>query len=350
MARVHIQGSGTIGAPLIHLFNRYGTELGFEEVTFTKHTPRASDLPLVDKLQRAGGTFVVDQAKTEDFEEEGFDVEGTLQEALDASTVVIEATPSGIARERKPEYDAMEGPKGFLAQGSEAGFGLPYAARVNDDELDALTDRFVHIVSCNTHNIAALVRAIGLQEPEAPGFTRGRVVCIRRGTDVGQSGTAPLAPKVSIHDEAEGTHHAHDVIELYNTKGIELELFSSAIKVPTQFMHTLWFQFTLDQEVTVDEVVQRIEADPLVALTDKDTSNMVFNVGREFGPFGRLLNQGVVPEQSLHVTGRTVTGFCFTPQDGNALLSNIAASTRFAHPEDWHKRCDALNELVYDRV
>ncbi len=349
MAHVHIQGSGTIGAPLIHLFNRYGTELGFAEVTFTKNTPRSSDLPLVQKLQATGGTFVVDEAKREAFESAGFLVDGTYQEALEAATVIIEATPSGIARDRKSDYQAMDGPKGFLAQGSEAGFGLPYAARVNDEELDALDDRFVHIVSCNTHNIAALVRAIAL-ENDGPGLDRGRVLCIRRGTDVGQSGTAPLAPKVSIHDETEGTHHAHDVIELYRTKGVELDLFSSAIKVPTQYMHTIWFQFDLEEAIDRDTVIERIQADPLVALTDKDTSNMVFNVGREFGPFGRLVNQGVVATDTIHVTGKTVTGFCFTPQDGNALLSNIAASTRFAHPEDWRKRCDALNELIWQDI
>lgn len=349
MARVHIQGSGTIGAPLIHLFNRYGTELGFDEVTFTKNTPRSSDLPLVQKLQAAGGTFVVANEKARAFEDEGFDVDGSLQEALDASTVVIEATPSGIARDRKPDYEAMDGPKGFLAQGSEAGFGLPYAARVNDEELDALEDRFVHIVSCNTHNIAALVRAIALSQ-DGPGLEKGRVVCIRRGTDVGQKGDAPLAPKVSVHDEKEGTHHAHDVIELYKTKGLELDLFSSAIKVPTTFMHTLWFQFELGEETNADEVVHRIRQDPLLAMTDKATSNLVFNVGREFGPFGRIVNQGVVATDTIHVEGNQVSGFCFTPQDGNALLSNIAASTRFAHPEDWRKRCDALNELLWDQV
>lgn len=349
MARVHISGSGTIGAPLIHLFSKYGEALGFSDVTFTKATARKSDLPLVERLRRAGGTFVVNGAQTKEFEEQGFTVDATLEDAVGEAMVIIEATPEGIALEKKPAYAALAGPKGFLAQGSEAGFGTPYAAGVNDEVLDAVDDRFVHIVSCNTHNIAALVRAIALAD-DGPGLADGRVLCIRRGTDVGQSGKAFLAPEAGKHDSPEGTHHATDVIELYRTKGIELDLFSSAIKVPTQYMHTIWFNFKLERETSLEEVVARIEADKFVALTDKRTSNMVFNVGREFGPFGRLVNQGVVVADSLHVRGREVTGFCFTPQDGNALLSNVYASTRFAHPEDWRKRVASLDELVYNHV
>ncbi len=348
MAHVHVQGSGTIGAPLVNLFTRYGTELGFDEVTVTKHTPRARDRPLIERLQADGARFVVDADRRQAFEDAGFVVDGTLEDTVEQATVVVEATPSGIARERKPTYEAMDGPKGFLAQGSEAGFGTPYAAEVNDDVLDGLDDRFVHIVSCNTHTIASLVRAFTGGDPRQ--FDEGSVVCIRRGTDVGQAGKAPLAPHLSIHDAAEGTHHAHDVIELYETIGAELDLFSSAIKIPTQFMHTVWFRFELEDDVTEDEILDRLAADPLMAVTDKMDADLVFNMGRQFGPFGRIVNQGVVATESLFVDEDTVTGFCFTPQDGNALLSNVRAATRFAHPEDWRKRAAALDELVVDEI
>lgn len=348
MAHVHVQGAGTIGAPLVHLFSRYETELGFDEVTFTKHTPRARDRPLIERLRSEGARFVVDADRVDAFEDVGFTVDGTLDETVEQATVVIEATPSGIARDRKPTYEAMDGPAGFLAQGSEAGFGTPYAAHINDDVLDDLDDRFVHIVSCNTHTIASLVRAITGGEPGT--FDEGRVVCIRRGTDVGQAGKAPLSPHLSIHDADEGTHHAHDVIDLYETTGLSLDLFSSAIKVPTQFMHTVWFQFELEDDVDEATILDRLAEDPLMATTDKMDADLVFNMGRQFGPFGRIVNQGVVATDALFVDGDTVTGFCFTPQDGNALLSNVRAATRLAHPEDWEKRVQALDELVVDEI
>ncbi len=348
MTTVHVQGAGTIGAPLVYLFNRYQTQLGFDEVTFTKHTPRGRDRPLIKQLREGGARFVVDDSKKEAFEDTGFTVDGTLDEAVENATVVIEATPSGIALDRKPEYEAMDGPEGFLAQGSEAGFGTPYAARINDDVLDGLDDRFVHIVSCNTHTIASLIRTMTGDDPEQ--FDEGSVVCIRRGTDVGQAGGAPLAPHLSVHDAPEGTHHAHDVVDLYATTGNELDLFSSAIKVPTQFMHTVWFRFELEDDVSKDTILERVRNDPLVASTEKMDADLVFNNGRQTGPFGRIVNQGVLATESLFVDDDTVTGFCFTPQDGNALLSNMYAATRMAHPDDWTKRVSALDELIQDEI
>lgn len=348
MVRVHVQGAGTIGAPLVNLLAKHGSELGFDEVTFTKHTPRARDRPRINRLTETGARFVVDGDRRSEFEDTGFDVDGTLDEALEGATVVVEATPSGIALDRKPTYESMDGPAGFLAQGSESGFGTPYAAEINDDVLDDEDGRFVHIVSCNTHNIAALVRAVTADDPTQ--LDEGSVVCIRRGTDVGQAGKAPMAPHLSIHDEAEGTHHAHDVVELYETTGIELDLFSSAIKIPTQFMHTIWFEFELEEDTDRDEVIGRIDDDPLVATTAKMDADLVFNMGREFGPFGRILNQGAIATESLHVDDDMVRGFCFTPQDGNALVSNVRATTRFAHPDDWRKRAQVLDQYIVQEL
>jgi glyceraldehyde-3-phosphate dehydrogenase (NAD(P)) len=241
----------------------------------------------------------------------------------------------------------MDGPKGFLAQGSEAGFGTPFALGVNNDVLDRVDDRFVHVVSCNTHNISALTRALADHGDE---LDRGRVVCIRRSTDVGDNASGPLAPKLAFHDADEGTHHAEDVVDLYGTIGRDLDLFSSAIKVPTQFMHTIWFQFDLDEELDREDAIARFEDDDYLALTDKMNADLVFNMGRQFGPFGRILNQGVVARESIHTDGSTVSGFCFTPQDGNAILSNIAAVSRFVHPKEWRKRVSTFDDLLVEEV
>ncbi|PSG98251.1 hypothetical protein BRD56_01260 [Thermoplasmatales archaeon SW_10_69_26] len=347
MTRVHIQGAGTIGAPLAYLLADRGTELGLDRVTFTKHTPRRSDAPLVDRVREAGAEFVVDEDRRKQFAQSGFDVDGELDGTVEEATVVVEATPSGIALDRKPTYETMDGPEGFLAQGSEAGFGTPFALGVNNDVLDAVDDRFVHIVSCNTHNIAAIVRALG---DGGHALDSGRVVCIRRATDVGQQGAGPLAPKLSVHDADEGTHHAEDVVDLYGTRDQDLDLFSSAIKVPTQFMHTIWFQLDLDDPVTREEAIARFEDDEYIALTDKMNADLVFNMGRQFGPFGRILNQGVIARESIHTDGSTVSGFCFTPQDGNAILSNVAAVSRFVHPKEWRKRVAAFDDLIVDSI
>ena len=61
--------------------------------------------------------------------------------ALERATVVIDCTPAG--NENKKVYEKISGPRGFLAQGSEFGFGKMYAMGINDEALVPGEDRFL---------------------------------------------------------------------------------------------------------------------------------------------------------------------------------------------------------------
>ena len=70
---------------------------------------------------------------------------------------------------------------------------------------------------------------------------------MRRANDVSQDAGFAPAPSAGKHDDAEfGTHHARDASALLSTIGWEPPIFSSAMKLNTQYMHSLWF----DMEVS----------------------------------------------------------------------------------------------------
>ncbi len=72
---------------------------------------------------------------------------------------------------------------------------------------------------------------------------------MRRANDVTQVGSFVPAPYVGRHDDPDfGTHHARDAYHLFQTLGVELDLFSSAVKLNTQYMHSIWFQFQLNRD------------------------------------------------------------------------------------------------------
>ena len=52
----------------------------------------------------------------------------------------------------------------------------------------------------------------------------------------------------------------------------------------------------------------------------------------------------------LGLDGRDVTGFCFTPQDGNPLLSTAAATVWFLDPDGYEKRVQCLRDFFFDEV
>jgi glyceraldehyde-3-phosphate dehydrogenase (NAD(P)) len=348
---VHIVGTGTIGEPLIGLFTDFGRHLGIDEVTFHKRTPMTTERAKVNHLISRGAKLATDPDKTADFEALGHKVSFEAREAIERATVVIDCTPAG--NENKKLYETISGPKGFLAQGSEFGFGKPYAMGINDEALIAGKDRFIQIVSCNTHNIAALVHTLGEDGQGQSILDRGRFVCMRRANDVSQdSGFAP-APSAGKHDDPQfGTHHARDASRLLETIGWKPRLFSSAMKLNTQYMHSLWFDMEFSRPMSKDAVLAKLRANHRIALTEKRSSNQIFSFGRDHGYYGRILSQAVVAVPTVTTNGdREVIGFCFTPQDGNSLASSISAALWLMEPEANHEeRLSSLDRFFFAEV
>jgi glyceraldehyde-3-phosphate dehydrogenase (NAD(P)) len=346
-------GTGTIGEPLVGLLADNRRAFGVEQVTFHKRTPLITERGKINDLIGRGAALAVDDDKIATFEELGMTPKLTAAEALERATVVVDCTPVG--NELKEQfYEKARGPKGFLAQGSEDGFGIKYAYGINEDALVPGRNRFVHIVSCNTHNIAVLIKTLAMDADGKNHLTNGRFLCIRRANDISQDSGFSPSPTVEGHKDARfGTHHARDAHGLFATLDYDLNLFSSAIKLNTQYMHAIHFAMELDAPMTREEVLDRFAANPRVALTHKKSANQVFSFGRDHGYFGRILSQTVVAAETVAVRGREVVGFCFTPQDGNPLLSTVAATLWYLADGDWdevHRRLEPLHRYLFREV
>ncbi len=343
---VHIVGTGTIGEPLIGLFTDFHHHLGIDEVTFHKRTPMKTERAKVNHLMARGARLATDDARAAEFEALGHKVSYGAEEALDRATVVIDCTPAGNENKERL-YERLTGPRGFLAQGSEFGFGKMYARGINDSALVPGKDRFLEVVSCNTHNLAILIKTIGM-EGDALAMDRATFVCMRRANDVSQTDDYTPAPSVGKHDDDEfGTHHAHDVFHLYETMGLAPKVFSSAVKLNTQYMHSVWFDIRLPKPIEKKRVVEKLKENALVALTDRKTS-----FGRDHGYYGRILSQTVISTPTLAVAdgGKEVVGFCFTPQEGNSLLSSVAGAIWLMDPERYNDRIQVLKRFVFREI
>ena len=349
---VHVVGTGTIGEPLIGLLATFRKELGIDEVTFHKRTPLSTDRSKVLSLQRKGALLAVDRENWEKFA--GMEMRPAYEalDAIDRASVVIDCTPVGNENKERLYIRYGENAHGFIAQGSEFGFGKMYARGINDASLKPGEDRFIQVVSCNTHNLAALVDTIALGPEKENSLEKGIFVCMRRANDISQEGDFIPAPEVGKHDDARfGTHQARDAHHLFKTLGLDLNLYSSAVKLNTQYMHVTHFNLRLKRQVSLEDVIRRLKANRRVAFTQNQLSSLVFSFGRDHGLFGRILNQTVVPVRTLTVNeGREVIGFSFTPQDGNSLLSSIAAAEWFLYPEDYERRLACIEDHIFQEI
>lgn len=346
---VHVIGTGTIGEPLIGMFTDFKDVWGIDEVTFHKRTPAANDRAMVDFLINRGAKLVTDEAARDEFARLGHRVSYTEEEALERATVVVDCTPAGNDNKHK-YYERIKGPKGYLAQGSEFGFGRPYARGIND-EVQSPDDKYVQVVSCNTHNISVLLKTLASVEGKIS-LEAGRFVCMRRANDVSDIKSFIAAPEAGKHDDPVfGTHHARDAHHLFQTIGEKLNLFSSAIKINTQYMHTLWFDLDLRHDTSLEEVKAALRNNPRVACTNKRSVNQIFSFGRDHGYYGRILSQTVVPTSTLTVpNARKIVGFCYTPQDGNSLLSSVAATLRYIDATKMDERIDVLRPYMFREI
>jgi glyceraldehyde-3-phosphate dehydrogenase type II len=351
---VHVVGTGTIGEPLIGLLSDYKEQLGIDEVTFHKNTPLTTDRSKVKSLLKRGARLSTNSDSFDGFDAIGLKPEFETEEAINRASVIIDCTPSGIGHKNKAQYYERysHNTAGFIAQGSEFGFGKMYARNINDSALIHGEDKFIQVVSCNTHNLSSLINTIGLNNEPDGNLVEGRFVMIRRSNDISQSSGFVPSPQVGKHgDNIYGTHHAKDAALLFKTIGYDLNLFSSALKLNTQYMHTTHFSLKVKTPTTLQKVIAKMDANELIATTDKIDSCEVFSFGRDHGHYGRILNQAVVSIPSLNVkNGNEITGFCFTPQDGNSLLSSISAATWFLYPNSYEEKIQCLAENFFDEI
>ena len=239
---VHVVGTGTIGEPLIGLFTDFREQLGIDEVTFHKRTPLTTERAKVNHLMARGAKLAVDAERREDFEELGHKVSYEAEEALERATVVIDCTPAGNEN-KEQSTSTSTGPKGFLAQGSEFGFGKPYARGINDEALVPGEDRFLQIVSCNTHNITTLIKTL-CDDGDGDYCARARQLRLhaageRHLPDRRASSRRPRSASTTTPSSAPTTRATPTT--LFETLGQDLDLFSCAVKLNTQYMHSLWF-------------------------------------------------------------------------------------------------------------
>lgn len=369
---VHVVGTGTIGEPLIGLLLKFKKEWGIDEVTFHKNRALVHDRAKVRQLMKQGARLCTDTKTFSKFYAIGLEPVFNRLEAIHRADVVIDCTPCGNKNKTAYYTTPDDKPRLFLAQGSEKGFGTPYARGINEEALTQ-DDKFVQIVSCNTHNIAVLLDT--LRKSFGP-IIGSDFVCIRRSNDISQNGGMSPSIDVSVHEDSKGggcglndshwgTHHAYDVSRLFKTIDVDMPAYSSALKINSQYMHCIRFRIDFDYNQawqTLEPIVKAFKENRRVSLTHETCANKIFSFGRDYGHRGRILTQTVLSIPSLDVRGivwpdqlkgwhkdnkyfTRLVGFCFTPQDGNSLTSSVAATLWHLHGRNWSVVDEKMNVL-----
>ncbi len=258
---VHVVGTGTIGEPLIGLFADFGKSLGIDEVTFHKRTPMITERAKVNHLVERGAKLIVDSDKVD-----------RLRGARPQGRGRGPRRPGARDRRhrlharRQREQEAVredQGPARVPGPGQRV--RLRQDVRHGDQRRGAdpgtgplPPDRLLqHPQHRLPHHDAGDRRRRRPHADEgplrlhAPGERRLAGLRLRPGPSAGK------------HDDPEfGTHHARDASALLSTLGWQPPIFSSAMKLNTQYMHSLWFDMELAQPTSKEKVLRQAAREP----------------------------------------------------------------------------------------
>ncbi len=203
---------------------------------------------------------------------------------IDKIDYIFDCKANSFGLKNKDLYKSMKNLKGCSAQGSEKGFGIPFMSGINNEIIQ--NKKFVQIVSCNTHALSSIITT--MTNNNLSSLIETDFVIVRRSEDLGNNQRLVGANVLSRHlDKEIGTHHAIDVKDLFQTKNIQLNIQSSDITTPSQLMHCVRFNLKMDKNIDISQLKNNIKNNNAISITSKFDSNIIFELGRRYSPYGR---------------------------------------------------------------
>jgi glyceraldehyde-3-phosphate dehydrogenase (NAD(P)) len=309
---VLVNGIGNIGKTLLEVLLKYKDELEIDNIYALKNTPQPWVLSELNDLEERGIKVCT---RTKD-EFENFDgIKNSIE-------YIFDCTNNGGGIRNKVWYEELPNLKGASAQGSEKNFGVSYMSGTNNEAIQ--NEKFVHVVSCNTHSIASILQTFCGKN--LSNLIESDFVIVRRSEDIGNHQRLVSANVVARHlDDQLGTHHSIDVLDLYKTIGVNFKVTSSDITTPSQLMHGVRFNIRMNTEMKQKDIDKAICQNSFVSTSTTFDSNVIFERGRRHSFQGRIFSHAIIISNNILSVDNSLKGWAFIPQEGNTILSTIHA-------------------------
>jgi len=312
MIRVAINGYGTIGK---RVADAVAAQPDMEVVGVSKTRP-SSEAFIAN--ERGYPLYITDMANRGKFEAAGIAVAGDVEEMLKKCDIVVDATPGGVGKENKKLYQLF-GVKAIWQGGEKhevAGISFNSSCNYND----AFGADYVRVVSCNTTGLCRIIRLID----DAYDVTSVFATMVRRGSDPGGIKKGPV-DAIVLNPVTIPSHHGPDV----QTVLPDINIVTTAMIVPTTFMHMHVLRMELAKEANAADVLELIRGHPRIGLVKGPTGITSTAELREFASdMGRPrsdLWESCVFEDSVSVVENVLYLFQAIHQEADVVVENIDA-------------------------
>jgi glyceraldehyde-3-phosphate dehydrogenase (NAD(P)) len=323
MVKVFINGYGNIGRRLASAFSHD------KEIQFVGIGKYSIDDKVDEAVANKFGVYVPEE-KTVDFRQKGYDISGTISDAVNQSDIVIDAAKDGFGYSNKVNfYIPMN--KHAIFQGGEDRTGekkvadIIHNSRINYDKV--ANQKYVIQGSCNVSGMGRIMQP--LIEKFGDKIQRYDVTLIRRWAD--------LEDTKEVKDTIEwdkNPHHQEDVKSFLPS----VKLYVEAYKVPSRMMHLHQMTIRFNEKVPYFDSLSDIYHDEFgVAVLGKakGTADIRFKA-QEFGFEHNDTNMVHVHEETMRKSDDTLKILYSDDQTGIVIPENhlLFQSMMFGRPKN----------------
>jgi len=338
LVRVFINGYGSIG-------RRLASALSVDkEIQFVGVAKYTADEKVKEALENRYGVYVPEDMLAA-FKQKGYDIMGTVRDAVKACDLVVDAAKEGGGFvNKKALYEPMNKPAIFQGgedrRGERAVADMIHNSRVNYSKAAGRT--YVIQGSCNVSGMGRIMQP--LIEKFGHRIKRYDVSLIRRWADL--EDTKPVKDSIEWDPHP---HHQDDVKDFIP----DANLYVDAFKVPSRMMHLHHMTVRFDIAPTKDEIMECYRKEFGVAILNSakgtgDVRKKAIELGFAHGD----TNMVHVHEDILRVQDDIVKLGYSDDQTGMVIPENhlLIQSMVFKRPRDEAlRRTDSLFQMSKKR-
>ncbi|MFO8109735.1 MAG: type II glyceraldehyde-3-phosphate dehydrogenase [Thermoplasmata archaeon] len=307
--KVGINGYGTVGKRVADAVNQ---QSDMEVIGVSKRSP-TYEARLANELGYP--FYAASEDHLDAFKKKGIQVDGMLDDLLAAADIIVDGTPKKAGY--KPIYEKA-GVKAMWQGGEKHSLtGLSFNSMANYEE--AYGADYVRVVSCNTTGLLRTLYPIY----EDVGFDRCTAVMIRRGADPWDTKRGPINsinPVLNIP-----SHHGPDVQSVVP----EINIQTTAVKVPTTIMHLHSVIVDLKKDVDTDYILDLWEKTPRVKFFEAsqgvDSTAKIMEWAKDRDNVRGDINEIAVWKDGTQVKDGTLYYYQAIHQESDIIPENIDA-------------------------
>lgn len=239
-----------------------------------------SDWRIQNAVRKEYDIYAATEEAEDKMKSEGISVKGSMQELLKKVDLVVDCTPKSIAAKNVEIYKA-KGIK-FIVQGGEKHETTGHSFSAENNYQSAINIDATRVVSCNTTSILRTLTA--LKRADLLDYARGTL--LRRATDPWESHLGGIM-NTMVPEKDIPSHQGPDA----QTVDSDLDVITSAVKVPETLSHMHYWNVKLKRQATKDEVLNALKTSNRIKLIQYDqglvsnntVKEMFLDMGRPWG-------------------------------------------------------------------